>query len=115
MKLLLDEMWSPAVAVQLRRRGYDVVAVAERIDLRTGSDATIFGAAMAEERAILTEDIVGFRPLAAVEITSGRFHPGLVIAHRRRFSTLGRLVRNLERLLDSDLDLRNREIWLTDS
>jgi hypothetical protein len=28
-RLLLDEMWSPEIAVQLCRRGHDVIAVAE--------------------------------------------------------------------------------------
>jgi hypothetical protein len=31
-KLLLDEMFSPVIAINLRQRGHDVIAVAERID-----------------------------------------------------------------------------------
>ncbi len=42
MKLLLDEMWSPAIAAALRERGHDVVAVAERSDLRGKPDDVIF-------------------------------------------------------------------------
>jgi hypothetical protein len=34
LKLLLDEMYTAAVAEQLRQRDHDVVAVAERADLR---------------------------------------------------------------------------------
>ena len=114
MKVLLDEMWSPVIAEQLRARGYDAVAVAERSDLRTESDATIFAAAVAEERLVVTEDVAGFRPLADIEIGAGGFHPGLVFASRRRFNTEGRLVRSLASLLESDADLRNREHWLSD-
>jgi len=32
VRLLLDEHYSPAIALQLRERGYDVVAVTERRD-----------------------------------------------------------------------------------
>jgi hypothetical protein len=31
--LLLDEMFSPAIAAELRQRGHDVIAVADRADL----------------------------------------------------------------------------------
>jgi hypothetical protein len=34
LRLLLDEMYTAAVAEQLRRRNHDVIAVAERADLR---------------------------------------------------------------------------------
>jgi Domain of unknown function (DUF5615) len=32
VKLLLDEMWSPEIAAQLRLHGHDVVAVTERLE-----------------------------------------------------------------------------------
>ncbi len=52
MKLLLDEMWSPVIAVQLRRRGYDVVAVVERNDLRCALDGVLCEVAQRESRII---------------------------------------------------------------
>jgi hypothetical protein len=113
LRLLLDEMWSPVIADQLRRRGYDVAAVAERTDLRSKSDDAIFAGALAEGRVVVTEDVAGFRPLADEEIASGRFHPGLVFASRRRFDTEGLMVRRLSSLLESDADLRNQERWLS--
>jgi hypothetical protein len=41
-RLALDEMFSPAIAAELRDRGHDVIAVADRPDLRAKSDEEIF-------------------------------------------------------------------------
>jgi len=118
VRLLLDEMWSPAIADQLRRRGHDVEAVAERDNLRTRPDHLIFAAALADDRAIVTEDVRGFRDLGELELLSGRSHPGLIFTTpstfpRPNMRTPGRLVRALDALLRSETELRNREIWLT--
>lgn len=39
---MLDEMFSPAIAAALRELGHDVVAVAERVDLRSMTDDGLF-------------------------------------------------------------------------
>ena len=57
MKLLLDEMYSPTVAIQLRQRGHDVSAVVELTDLRTAADPVIFAAAQRELRVVVTENV----------------------------------------------------------
>ena len=62
-QLLLDEMFSPALAVALRDVGYDVVAVAERSDLRAISDDKVFAAACADGRWLVTENVKDFRPI----------------------------------------------------
>jgi predicted nuclease of predicted toxin-antitoxin system len=116
VRLLLDEMWPPSVAEQLRGRGHDVVAVAERPELRTQPDEVIFAAAQGEERAIVTED-PGFRRLAAETLRSARPHPGLILTSDRSYArsdprTYGRLVSALHALLVSEVDLRDREHWL---
>ena len=77
MKLLLDEMWAPAIAEALRDRGHEVVAVAERGDLRGLPDEAIFDAALAEGWVIVTENVVDYRPLAADAMRAGRSHPAL--------------------------------------
>lgn len=117
MKLLLDEMGSPEIAVQLRRRGHDVVAVAERPELRGQPDATVFAAAQTEERAVVTENVLDYRPLGAVELEHGRSHGGLIFTINRRFPrhdarTAGRLVTALEAFLAAETAITNREMWL---
>jgi hypothetical protein len=41
VRLLLDEMFSPAITVELRALGHDVIAVADQPDLRSRSDGEI--------------------------------------------------------------------------
>lgn len=118
MKLLLDEMWSPVVALQLRQRDHDVAAVAERPDLRTQPDAMIFLRAQAEERTVVTENVADYRQLAAYEMHQGRRHHGLILTTNRRFPrhdarTVGRLVTALEQLLLSGAELTDGEYWLS--
>jgi NADPH-dependent 2,4-dienoyl-CoA reductase/sulfur reductase-like enzyme len=117
VKLLLDEMWSPEIAVQLRRRGHDVVAVAERPELRGQPDDIVFAAAQAEGRAVVTENVLDYRPLGAVELEHGRSHAGLIFTTNRRFPrhdarTSGRLVTALNALLVIETAIDSREMWL---
>ena len=116
MKLLLDEMWAPAIAKALRDRGHDVVAVAERPDLRGMPDAAIFDAALAEGWAIVTENVVDYRPLAADAMRTGRPHPVLIFTSNRAYPrasrrTAGRLVRALDALLTTR-EAISGEHWL---
>ena len=116
MKLLLDEIWAPAIAEALRDRGHEVVAVAERRDLRGMPDAAIFDAAHAEGRVIVTENVVDYRPLAADAMRAGRDSPALIYASNRAYPranrrTAGRLVAALDALL-SARDAVASEHWL---
>jgi predicted nuclease of predicted toxin-antitoxin system len=117
VKLLLDEMLPDAVAEQLRARGYDVIAVTERTDLRGRSDSTLLNTAQLESRAVVTENIDDFRTLAGAMITSGAHHTGLVLTSSRAFPrgnprTIGRLVTALERLLETPPEGDSWERWL---
>ena len=116
MKLLLDEMWSPAIAAALRERGHDVVAVAERADLRGTPDDVIFSEALADGRAIVTENIVDYRPLASEALRAGRAAPTLVFTSNRAYPrasrrTAGRMVMALDALL-AERDALEGEHWL---
>lgn len=104
MKLLLDEMYSFAVAQQLRRRGHDVFAVAERADLRGTADEDLFAWAQAEDRVLITDTARDYLPLHDRHALAGRPYGGLVLTSNRRFprgqpATTGSLVIALDAFL----------------
>lgn len=104
MRLLVDEMYPAEVAEQLRRRGRDVVAVTERKELRALADSAIFAEAQADRRAVVTENVADFVPIADEADHRGRPHHGLVLIDPAKFPrgdrrTVGRLVRELGRLM----------------
>lgn len=116
MRLLLDEMWPPALAQALRERGHDVESVAERSDLRGETDQEIFDEACYTGQVIVTENVLDYRALAAAAVTSGRVYPGLIFTGNRAFPrarrrTTGRIVLALDGLLSSG-DSIVGERWL---
>ena len=84
-RLLLDEMFSPAIAAELRELGHDVIAVADRPDLRAKSDEEIFAWASAERRWLLTENVKDFRPILLRALSGGVPGCGLLFASSRAF------------------------------
>lgn len=118
MKLLLDEMWTAAIAESLRQRGHDVIAIVELGGLRGQADAAVFAYAREEQRAIVTENVADFRALALEALTTGRGHCGIVFTSGRTFPrgdprTPGRMVRALEALLEMALSQDSLEWWLS--
>lgn len=120
MRLLLDEMYAPAIAQELRGRGHDVVSVHDAASpaLAGASDPEVLSAAQAGGRALVTENVRDFRPLEADLIARDGHHPGLVYTSNRQFprghpATAGQLVRALDSLLRKDHDLRDRSTFLT--
>lgn len=87
MRALLDEQLSPQIAELLRTVGCDVVAVADRQDLVGLSDRSIVEFAASEGRAVITNNIKDFRPLAAEWLAQGRTHPGLILMPSSRSRT----------------------------
>jgi len=84
-KLLLDEMFAPAIAAELRRLGHDVIAVADRPDLRAKSDEEIFAWASAEHRWLLTENVKDFRPIMLRSLSGGPPGYGVLFTSSRAF------------------------------
>ena len=85
VRLLLDEMFSPAIGAELRELGHDVIAIAERPDLRSKSDEEIFAWASAEGRWLLTENVKDFRPIMLRSLQAGPPGCGLVFTSSRAF------------------------------
>lgn len=81
-RLLLDEMFSPALAEALRAEGFDVVAVAGHPVLASAPDADVASWAALEDRRIVTENVRDFarlvdqdNPARRVLFTSSRRFP----------------------------------------
>jgi predicted nuclease of predicted toxin-antitoxin system len=85
LKLLLDAMFSPAIAEQLRRRGHDIVAAAEVPALRHLRDPDLFAAAQVEQRAVVTNNVAHFLAIDALYRQQGRPRYGLILTSDRRF------------------------------
>ena len=102
MRLLLDEQLSPEIAKQLRRRGHDVLSVAEA-GLRGHDDAAVLVWASSQERAVVTNNIRDFRPLHADCLSRSTSHYGIILLPSSKFSlrleSLGEVVTALGELL----------------
>lgn len=85
MKLLLDEMYAPAVAALLRDWGHDAIAVTERADLVGMPDEDLVRIATSDDRAVVTENIRDFAGLNLRFSVRGQPHSGLIFALSRRF------------------------------
>ncbi len=115
MRLLLDEMYSPQIASQLRSRRHDAVSVTERPELVGRSDEQLFSAMAAEDRAIVTNNAADFVPLSQRAAAEGMGHAGLLLTSDRSLprtkAGIGRYVTVLDDLLTShptDDALRNQ-------
>jgi hypothetical protein len=118
LKLLLDEMYSDAIAIELRTRGHDVLSVKEaRPSLAGAPDDDVLRDASAQQRTLVTENVRDFRPLELVLFSSSGHHHGIVYTTNRQFprgdaETIGRLVRALEALLEDPAPMVDRSIFL---
>ncbi len=122
MKLLLDEMYWPALAGQLVARGHDVTAVAADAALAGLSDEELFRAAQLDGRAVVTENVGDFIPIVQEHVATGTPHHGLVLVAPSAFprdranvaATLGAMVTALDALLEQDPDTSGDAwvIWL---
>ena len=119
VKLLLDEMLSPAIAQQLRARGHDVEAIKGNPLHEALSDPEVMNLARKQGRALVTNNLVDFRPLHHEAIApGGPGHYGMVFmpgSYRRTKADVGRIVDALEaKLAESPGDdaLASGETWL---
>jgi len=112
MRLLLDEMYTPTIAEQLRARGHDVASVhdPEYRALEGEPDEEVWAAAIADDRVLVSENVQDFRRIEADAL--GRVQPvaRLIFTTDRQFprgdpATVGRLVSALDALLSAEPDL----------
>lgn len=119
MRLLLDEHYSAAIAVQLREAGHDVTPVQGDTALKGCDDAVLVQAALAQGRALLTNRVRHFAPLAREWAARGEQHFGLIFTSDesmpRSRRTIGLYVERLDELLEhhpGQEALRGRTVWL---
>lgn len=119
VRLLLDEMLSPVIAQQLRERGHHAQAIAGHPLHTALSDGQVMDLARAQRSAVVTNNLVDFRPLHHEAITpGGPGHFGMVFMagdYRRTRADIGRIVSALEAKLaefPGARDLANGETWL---
>jgi len=113
----MDAMWSPQIAAQLRSRGHDVVAAAERAELRRQDDEVLFAFAVQESRAIFTDDVADFRRLNEAARRDRRQLALLILTREGSFSRnarnqIGHIVLALDAILSEDRDYPSAELWL---
>jgi hypothetical protein len=119
LRLLLDEMLSPAIARELRSRGQDAEAIQEHPEWRSFDDRQVIDLARSERRALVIDNLVDMRPLHYQAIIPGGpgdygmiFIPG---GRPRTRADTGRIVAALEQKLTAhptENDLANGEDWL---
>ena len=85
VRLVLDEMFSPAIAAALRDLGQDVIAVAERGELRAMNDDDVFAWATSQGRWLLTENVKDFRPILLRALQADTATTGIVYTSSRAF------------------------------
>jgi predicted nuclease of predicted toxin-antitoxin system len=103
LRLLLDEMYSPQIASELRHRGHDVVAVSERAELVGRGDEELLALMAEEGRAIVTNNVDDFVPLVQAAAVAGIEHSGVLFTSDRSLprskAGIGRYVEVLGALL----------------
>jgi predicted nuclease of predicted toxin-antitoxin system len=119
VRLLLDEMLSPAIARELREQGHDILAAAGHPGRAALSGPEAMTLARTERRAVVTSNLRDYRPLHADAITpGGPGHFGMIFmpgTYRRTRQDTGRIIVALEAKLTEypgDEDLANGECWL---
>jgi uncharacterized protein DUF5615 len=98
-RLMLDEMYPPALAKMLSDRGHDVIAVAGLPELAGSPDEAVLDAATRERRCLVTENIRDFAVLA--RYTS---HGGLLFVSDKRWPRTPAAIKRLADALSEVAD-----------
>jgi uncharacterized protein DUF5615 len=101
--VLLDEMFSPRIAAELVERGYDCRSAAADPLLRERPDDALFAVAVAEQRILVTENVVDFERLRRDRVAERADVPPLIYTSSSAFPRDRRYVRRLVEALDGAL------------
>ncbi|MGN6373283.1 MAG: DUF5615 family PIN-like protein [Solirubrobacteraceae bacterium] len=100
MRLLLDANLSPrGVAIPLRERGHDILALAEDSVYEGLPDPQVLELAADEQRILITRNSRDFAPLARQWAEAQRSHAGLVLIWTLDHSQFSQIVTGVERQL----------------
>lgn len=118
MKLALDNHYSLQIAVKLRERGHDVVAVIEH-GWEMEDDQRLLELCAEEQRALMTNNVADFVLIARRWGNEGRRHAGLVFTSDasmpRSRAPIGRYVDALDELLRANAEedaFADQIVWL---
>ncbi len=84
-RLLLDEMFSPQIAVLLAEDGIDCGSVAADPSLRTSDDTAVADAALAQRRVLVTNNVVDFERIRRQRLAREQPMPELIYTDDRAF------------------------------
>ena len=102
MKLALDHHYSTQIAIQLRKRRCDVIAILER-GWEQEDDDTLLALCADEQRALVTNNVSDFAVIARNWALEGRHHAGLIftsdVGLPRGKNTIGVYVTELQALI----------------
>lgn len=110
MRVILDGMWTPTTAAELRRRHFDVIAVNEPAHAGRYAgivDDEVFARAQADGLAIVTDNISDYEKARLDWEAHGAAHHGVIYAlnppfnRHRGDAVIGQMVRALEHFLAS--------------
>jgi len=110
VRLLLDEMWSPTIALELRKRRFDVIAITEPAHASRYAginDDQVFARAQEDRRAVVTDNIADYEQARRDWEIDGQPHHGLLYAldppfnRHRGEGVIGQMVNALAHFLDS--------------
>lgn len=107
-------MYPSLIARELRTRGHDVISVHESPGSGT-PDEDVLEYGRSEGRAVVTENVRDYRPLAEALLAAGESHAGLVFTTDKRWprGDPGALITDLDELVASTSEQpRDAEIWL---
>lgn len=82
MRFVIDEMFSPDTASQLRDAGHDAVHLID-VRLDGSDDGTVLSWAVAQDRVLVTENARDFVPLLDRRIAAGKSVCAVVVALKK--------------------------------